>query len=293
MDEKDWSSLITIFDEKSLTRAAKKLYISQPSLTYRIRELERELNIKIFVKGKGVVKFTKEGQLIAEYSKKMLLELNKLKEELCKISQPNTGILNITAGETFGHTELPDILSSFRELYPDIKFNVSSINPNNLLDSLVNADSHITIVRSDVDWNGPKLLLRKDPIYLISKMPITLKDLPKLPRINFILTTSTKKAIADWWQESFNQLPLIGMSVNRSETCLEMVRQRFGYAIAPLYLPQIKKLETELSLQPLRHNDDTLYEINLFAYYREEIAEIKIVKTFIKFLQQYFTAQNS
>jgi DNA-binding transcriptional LysR family regulator len=287
MDEKDWTCLAAIFDENNLTHASEKLYISQPALTYRIRKLEKELGIKIFVKGKGTVKFTKEGIVLAQYAKKMLAELCKLKDELFEMNQPGTGISKISSGEYFAHTELPNILSSFHQLYSDIKFSISSINPNNILEDLINAESHITIIRSELDWKGPKLLLRKDPICVISKKAISLTDLPKLPRINSVLTNSTKKAIEEWWQKCYSAPPLIGMSAFKSETCIEMVRQNFGYAIYPLSTAQRKQLN-DLCVIPVCYTDGTPHELCLFAYYREDCAEIKIVKTFIKFLKHYF-----
>jgi len=290
VDEKDWACLATIFNEKNLTRAAEKLYISQPALTYRVRELEKTLGIKIFVKGKGAVKFTREGNLVAQYAKKMQLELNKLKEEIYEINQLKTGTLEISSGEILSHTELPDILSQFHQLHPNVKFNISSVNPSNILDRLSNAESHITIIRSELEWNGPKILLRKDPICVISKMAIAISDLPSIPRISMILTASSQKAIDKWWQNFFVTPPQIGMNVSKSETCIEMVKQGFGYAIYPLSSIQMRQLKDDLHVTVLRQKDGTPHELNLYAYYREESAEIKIVKRFITFLEQYFAA---
>lgn len=293
MDEKDWTCLATIFDEKNLTHAAEKLFISQPALTYRIRELEKELHIKIFVKGKGTVKFTTEGRLLAEYAKKMLVSFNNLKVELQEMNQLENCVLKIAAGEIFSHTELPNILTAFHQLHPTIKYNILSINPSNILENLINAECHMTIIRSKLDWGGPKLILRKDPVCVISKKPIALTDLPNLPRTDIALTSSTKKTIDEWWQEYFSVPPLIGMTVLRSETCLEMLKQDFGYAIYPLAPALIKLLQDDLCITPLQHKDGSPHELELFAYYREETAEIKIVKHFIKFLKHYFHLQKS
>lgn len=292
MDKKDWVCLTAILDESNLTQAAEKLYISQPALTYRIRELEKELGIKIFVKGKGNVKFTKEGHLLANYARKMLVKFNNLKNELNEMSQPGTGILRISSGEHIAHSELPGILSAFHRLHSNIQFSISSINPDNILEDLTNAESHITIIRSEIDWKGPKLLLRKDPVCLISKNTIPLTDLPDLPRISFALTSSSKKKIEDWWHEWFSLPPLIGMKVYRVETCIEMVKQGFGYAIYPLNAIQKRNLQNDLNIVALYHTDDTPLELDLFAYYRKEVAQTKAFKTFIKFLGQYFELQN-
>lgn len=289
MDDKDWTCLTTIFEEKSLSRAAEKLYIAQPSLTYRIKELEKKLGIKIFIKAKGSVKFTEEGLRLLEYANKMQVELKKLEDDLYEMQQPGDGVLKISAGEYFAHAELPDILSAFHQLYPNVKFNISSKNPYNILDNLKNADSHIAIIRSNFDWDGPKILLKKDPMCVISKQSLQLKDLPQLPRINFILTTPSKKTVDEWWQETFYTPPLIGMNVHKIETCIEIVRQNFGYAILPLTQAQIMQLQDDLHILPLHQRDDTPLELNIIAYYRQEITTIKTVKTFINFLKHYFS----
>lgn len=293
MDEKDWACIATIFDEKNLTHAAEKLFISQPALTYRIRELEKELHIKIFVKGKGMLKFTTEGCLLAEYAQKMLGSLNNLKVELQKISEPENCVLNIAAGEIFSHMELPNILAAFHQLQPTVKYNILSINPGNILESLINAECHMTIIRSKLDWGGPKLVLRKDPVCVISKRPIAIKDLPHLPRINVVLTASSKRAIDEWWQEYFSVPPQIEMTVPRTETCLEMLKQDFGYAIYPLGPTLLNLLQNDLCITPLQHKDGSPHELELFAYYREDTAQIKIVKHFIKFLKHHFHLQKS
>ena len=53
MDTKDWIVLKTISDERSLTKAAERLYLSQPALTYRLRNLEKEFGVTILTRGPG------------------------------------------------------------------------------------------------------------------------------------------------------------------------------------------------------------------------------------------------
>jgi len=289
VDERDWICLSTIFDEENMTRASKTLYISQPVLTYHIRELEKELGIKIFVKGKGSIKFTKEGRFLVHYAKNMLAELKNLKSGLHNMKQPENEIVPLAVGETFSHVELPDILTKFHQSHPNIRFNVTPINPDSILDSLSNADSYITIIRSELPWNGPRLLLRKDPVCIVSKNPVTLNELPKHPRITFFLTKSTKKIIDNWWQEQFSVAPMVGMNVSKSDTCLEMVKRDLGYAIGPLYTSQFVALQQEMHVKPLFHKGDPL-ELNLFAYYNKDVENIKCVKIFMDFLKDYYSA---
>lgn len=289
MNEKDWTLLITIFDEGNLNHAAKKLGISQPSLTYRIRELEKEFNLKIFIRGNGVVKFTKEGILLVDYAKSMSSELSQLKDQLYEINQPGIGILKISASDNFANAELPDILSVFHKLYPAIKFNIVSVSLNHILEELSHAETHIALFRTDLNWNGPRLFLREDPICLVSKKTITFSDIPQLPRVTFILSPNAEKEDTSWWNEYFSVPPNIAISTNRLDTCIKMVKRGFGYALFPMHQQQIKNFQQQnLYVIPLYHKNGTPHHVKLFAYYREEVMDITIVKTFIEFLEKYF-----
>lgn len=291
MDEKDWTLLATIINEENLNHAAEKLNISQPALAYRVRELEKELNIKIFIKGKDTLKFTKEGLLLVNYAKSMLVELAKLKDRLHELNQPGIGILKLTAGDNFANSELPLILSKFHQLHNDIKFTIRPIDQGHTLDDLANAKAHIALIRTNIDWQGPKLVLKEYPVCAVSKNPITFTDLPNLPRISYKLSSVAEKDDAAWWKEHFSVPPKIDMLVNKLDTCIKMIKEGFGYSILPMVEAQIEDLQQQgLYVMRLYHKDGTPHHVNLFAYYREEAAEITIVKTFLDFLNQYFAS---
>lgn len=52
MDEKDWIVLITLFEEKNMTKAAERLYMTQPALSYRLKNLEAQFGVRLFYKRK-------------------------------------------------------------------------------------------------------------------------------------------------------------------------------------------------------------------------------------------------
>ena len=51
MNEKDWTLLVTLAQERSLTRTAQKLYVTQPAVTRRLQQIERELGCAVVVRG--------------------------------------------------------------------------------------------------------------------------------------------------------------------------------------------------------------------------------------------------
>ena len=81
MDERDWSILLTLYEEKNITRAAKKLFISQSSLTSHIHDIEARFGVKVVVRSKQGVTFTEEGEYLVQCAREMIV-LNRLSKVL-------------------------------------------------------------------------------------------------------------------------------------------------------------------------------------------------------------------
>lgn len=79
MEEKDWVLLKTLYEQQTLTKTAEILFVSQPSLTYRIQQLEKEFGITIIYRGRRGIEFTPQGEYLARYAKDMLHQLQQTK----------------------------------------------------------------------------------------------------------------------------------------------------------------------------------------------------------------------
>lgn len=63
MNEKDWLILRAVYQHKNITRAAEQLYTSQPALSYRLRQIERKLAIRLFEEGQKGLVFSAQGNI--------------------------------------------------------------------------------------------------------------------------------------------------------------------------------------------------------------------------------------
>ena len=102
--------------------------------------------------------------------------------------------------------------------------------------------SQIGILRGSYNFSSEKKLLMKEKLLIVSKEQIDLKDLPKLPRIYYNTDTSLKTLIDDWWNENYQDPPLITMRVDNMETCKELVLNGLGYAVLPNILLEMMML---------------------------------------------------
>ncbi len=95
------------------TKAAEALFISQPSLTYSIKSLEKELDTPLFEKkGRNVV-LTKYGQTFYEYVNRSISELEAGAEIVKNYGSPTFGVIDLAFIYTMGHKFIPDLVSSF------------------------------------------------------------------------------------------------------------------------------------------------------------------------------------
>jgi DNA-binding transcriptional LysR family regulator len=280
MEEKDWNMLKTLYVEKSITRTAEKLYISQPAITYRIKQIEKEFGTKIIIRGKKGVEFTSQGDHLVNYSKQMLTKLKQTKEKIQKMDNKIQGTLRLGVSSNFAQYKLPPLLKNFLDQYPDVEFNVKTGWSNEVIQLLQREDVHMGIVRGDHNWPDEKHLLYEEPLCIAAKYPIKIEELPFLGRINYKTGIHLKNTIENWWQSQFTQPPLITMEVDKLETCKEMVKNGLGYGIFPSMSIREDK---DLYQQLLTENKGTILR-KTWLLYRKSSLELVLIKAFAKFL---------
>jgi len=283
MDEKDWIAIKILYEEKNISRAAERLYISQPALTYRLKNLEKEFGTSLFFKIKGGIEFTSEGIYLMSYSEEMIKRLQKTKDYILNMQNEVRGTLRIGVSSNFAQYKLPEILKKFSIKYPHVQFNVNTGWSTDIMNLLDSSSVQLGILRGNYEWYGVKSLLTKERLCLISKKEVDLASLPEFPFINYKTDSSLKNLINDWWHDRFSEPPFITMETDRQETCKEMVKNDLGFAILP-----------EICLQPSDNlytyslsykNGDPVFR-NTWLMYNQDSLQLSIVKNFIDFLNE-------
>jgi len=284
LDERDWAILSTLFDEKNITKTADKLSISQPALTYRLQQIEQEMGVKIVHRSRRGVSFTPQGEYLVRYARDMQLQLRKTKEYLQNMDHKVQGTLRLGVSSIFARYKLPTILKNFHEQYPEVEFNVTTGWSEEVVNAVYQEKVHIGIIRGDYNWPYQRKLLMEEGIYIVSKQPIDVEELPNLSRIYYNTDTSLKKLIDAWWHERYSRPPLITMEVDKMETCKEMVLNGLGYAI----LPSIVLDEGEnLFKTRCTTRDNVPVTRRTWMIFRNETLEISVTRAFVNFLDNW------
>ncbi len=145
--------LQTIAVEGSFKKAATKLYISQPAVSLQIQNLERQLNTPIFYRDKRQARLTEAGQLLLNYSNRIL----NLCEETCRgleeIQTLQSGILIIGASQTTGTYLMPRLIGIFRHKYPQIAIELQVHSTRRIAWGVAKGQIDLAIVGGEIPKN--------------------------------------------------------------------------------------------------------------------------------------------
>jgi DNA-binding transcriptional LysR family regulator len=145
---------IAVAEELHFSRAAERLNISQPPLSQQIRSLEDELGVKLFERTKRQVQLTEAGKVFLDRSYLVLAQLEQAIELTQRIGRGEVGRLAIGFVSSATYTVLPDILSAFREQFPDVELRLHELTTARQIEALHHKQIDLGIVRSAISEPG-------------------------------------------------------------------------------------------------------------------------------------------
>lgn len=286
MRDFDWNILSTLYKTKNITKASDLLYITQPTLTRRLQQIETELGAVLIIRTNKGVSFTPEGEYAARKADEIIKSINLIKTTISQSHGNLCGTLRLGAPNSFVHFVIPTLIEHFSSIYPNVKIDLHTDLSHELLKNLENQALDVSFIRGDCDTFLKKQLLSKDQIYIISKNPIILSSLPNLPQIVYIKENSIVKASKRWWQERFSTPPNIRFRVNTGEACIQLIKKNLGYGI--FSDKRYYNCSDGLYSMPLEFLDGSKFCRNSWMVYDESSIQNPIISHFIQFVSDHF-----
>jgi DNA-binding transcriptional LysR family regulator len=104
----------------SFTRAAETLFMTQPAVTFQVKQLEEQWNTRLFDRAQGKISLTPAGELALDYAERILALAAELDTRLKEMGGHTAGPLLIGASMTIGEYVLPQLIGAFKARFPDI-----------------------------------------------------------------------------------------------------------------------------------------------------------------------------
>ena len=179
--------------EGNMTRAAERLFISQPTMSKQLKELENELGAKLFIRSNYSIRLTEAGMLLRDRAEDILSLVDKTEAEFKSLEEANSGDIFVGAPESEAMSLFAEAVHTLQKNYPRIRCNIYSGNLSDVCERLDKGLLDFAIVMSYVDlskYNYLELpmkdtwgiLMRKDDP-LAGKSSFAASDLDKLPLI--------------------------------------------------------------------------------------------------------------
>ena len=180
-------TLLTVCEKRNFTRAAQALSLTQPAVSHHIGQLEQELGIKLFHRGKGDLKLTSEGEIALKYAKRIKALYEKMQRELSDAERQMTRI-QVGITHTAESSLIAQALARYGIENSGVSIKIITDTINNLYDMLSNYDIDLAIVEGRIqDPDICALLLDTDYLVcvvslgnpLAKKSMVTLEDIQK------------------------------------------------------------------------------------------------------------------
>jgi DNA-binding transcriptional LysR family regulator len=139
-------ALIHLVEERSFSRAAKKMHLTQPSLTKHIRNVEEALGAKIVNRSSRSLSLTPEGRVLYDYARRIIKLRDEAKERVLRLREEEAGDIRIAASTIPATYILPYAIGGFRKKHPRIRTTVRTADSSDVIETVLDNGAEIGFV---------------------------------------------------------------------------------------------------------------------------------------------------
>lgn len=301
---------IALARERSFTRAAQQLHITQQSLSAHIAALEQELGAQLVVR-RVPLELTYAGTVFLRYATDIQKGLNTMRQEFCDITQNQRGLLRVGVAFTRGHAIMPALICAFQRQYPNICVELTEGANETLYQKLLNGETDLAIANFSPNLPGIELLdFHREEVVLLAShallsdvygndTPEVLKtldsgDLSPLNRCPFLRGDpgDISSRIGQSVLQGAGLHPEIKAMSHNMETLLAMCVRGTGACFCPESIARSSLPREQMaSLRIIRLGEDAKYPI-LFGYMKQSY-QWNILSEFMRIAQENFLFPNT
>jgi DNA-binding transcriptional LysR family regulator len=276
--------------QMSFTKAAETLFMTQPAVTFQIKQLEEHFNTRLFERGHGRIALTPAGDLVLEYAERILALSAELDTRLREMTGRLSGPLLIGASTTIAEFLLPPVLGEFKSLHPDVQAKLIVANSETIenrvaehtLDlGLIEAPSHLPVLQTAVCCEDELQVIVAPGHPLARLASVTPKQLVPYPYVSRESGSGTREFTDLYFRKAGippNELNVV-MELGSPEALKGVVTTGLGYAIVSQVTVAKERRLGELVAVPLQPR---LMRSLSLVYPRERFRS-RLLNTFVEF----------
>lgn len=308
MNDRELIYFKTIAETRSISKAAKKLFIAQPSLSQAIQKIEDSLGIKLFSRTYDGMTLTLAGEKYYIAATEMLNIYNDFKNEVTYINDLKRGRINIGITGFMGTYLLPELIPRFTKDFPNIEIYVSEMDSTLIEQSLSDGTIDFAIMHNHPLKENKSInydVLYRDPFLLVTKKDHPLSkfchtdennlypsiDISLFKDEKFILLDKNKRIrqVSDIIFNIEGINPTISLTLKNYESARRIASTGFGVTLIPMQYIKIFEGKYDADYYLINKNKyafwDTCIATNPNTYLS------KASKVFIDLIKNYFNTE--
>jgi DNA-binding transcriptional LysR family regulator len=226
--------------QRSVSRAAEELFISQPALTARLKGLERDLGTELFVRTPRGMRLTETGEALLPYAVRALDTLVDGRMQVNALERGGAGRLVVGAAPAVSTYVLPALLKRFSQAYPRMSVSVRTGHSEEILDLVLREQVMLGLVRGLKHPDITSIPLYEDRLILVAepRHPFAAAGRIRMEQIGgeqLILfdRTSSYHDLTSALFRTAGVSPAARMELDNIDAAKKMVEQGFGVALLP------------------------------------------------------------
>ena len=233
-------SFVEVARTANVSRAAQTLFLTQPALTARLKSLESDLGVELFVRSARGMKLTDAGRAFLPYAQRTLGLVVEGRQVIAELREGSTGELIIGAAPAVSTYLLPTILKSFRSTYPNVRLGVKTGHTEEVVDMVLRHEVNIGVGRPVRHPDIELIPVFEDELLLVvsrrhpfaARTRVRMDELATERLILFDRASSYHELTSALFREA-GVVPVSVMELDNVEAAKKMVQQGLGVALLP------------------------------------------------------------
>jgi len=176
----------------SFTKAAESLHMTQPAVTFQVRQLEEYFNTRLFDRTHNRISLTDAGQRVYEYADRIFSLYSEMENSVRDLTGEVSGVLLLGASTTIAEYMLPALLGDFKAKYPEVSIRLQVANTDGIVSMVENNVIDLGVVEAPVGNKNlvvetcrmDKMVLIVPPGHELAKMgSVPIMELTRYPYI--------------------------------------------------------------------------------------------------------------
>jgi len=236
-------------EELSFTRAARRLHLSQPPLSFQIANLEQELGVRLFHRTSRSVELSEAGKALLSHARSVLEQLDEAREHVRRVAEGLEGRVRVGLSGSHFLGPLPQFIREFRERRPLVEISLQEMRPVDHLQALRERRIDVSVLRRSFDqgelvsqllWRDPAVAVLPRAHRLAGRRQLSLVDLRDDPFVFLRLDSS-------WYAQRVHDTcieagfaPRIVQQVVEVPAAVNLVAAGIGVALVPMSLATLR-----------------------------------------------------